>query len=78
MFITTGVPQGMVLGLFLFLICIYDLPLCSKIFEMIMYADETTLYCDIHGVPNIQHLLNAELSKISDWLAASKLATIKS
>ena len=39
---------------------------------MIMYADDTTLYCDIHGVPNIQHLLNAELSKISDWLAANK------
>ena len=41
---------------------------------MIMYADDTTLYCDIHGVPNIQHLLNAELSKISDWLAANKLS----
>ena len=39
-----------------------DLPLCSKIFGMIIYADDTTLYCDIHGVPNIQHLLNAELS----------------
>ena len=33
---------------------------------MIMYADDTTLYCDNHGVRNIQHLLNAELSKISD------------
>ena len=62
------------LGPFLFSICINDLPLCSKIFEMIMYADDTTLYCDIHGVPNIQHLLNAELSKISDWLAANKLS----
>ena len=74
MLITTGVPQGSVLGPFLFSICINDLPLCSKIFEMIMYADNTTLYCDIHGVPNIQHLLNAELSKISDWLAANKLS----
>ena len=70
MLITTGNPQGSVL----FSICINDLPLCSKIFEMIMYADDTTLYCDIHGVPNIQHLLNAELSKISHWLAANKLS----
>ena len=74
MLITTGDPQGSVLGPFLFSICINDLPLCSKIFEMIMYADDTTLYCDIHGVPNIQHLLNAKLSKISDWLAANKLS----
>ena len=74
MLITTGVQQGSVQGPFLFLICINDLPLCSKIFEMIMYADDSTLYFDIHGVPNIQHLLNAELSKISDWLAANKLS----
>ena len=73
MLITTGVPQGSVLGPFLFLICINDLPLWSKIFEM-MYADDTTLYCDIHGVLNIQHLLNAALSQISDWLAANKLS----
>ena len=38
---------------------------------MLMYADDTILYCDIRGVPNIQHLLNAELSKTSDWLAAT-------
>ena len=66
MLITTEVPQGSMLGPFLFTICINDLPSCSKIFEMIMYADDTTLYCNINGVPNIQPLLNAELSKISD------------
>ena len=59
MLITTGFPQGSVwCGPFLFSIFINDLPLCSKIFEIIMYADDTTLYCDIHGIPNIQHLLN--------------------
>ena len=56
----------LVLGPFLFSICINDLSVCSKIFEMIMFPDDTTLYCDIHGVPNIQHLLNVELFKISD------------
>ena len=39
-----------------------------------MYADDTTLDCDIHGVPNIQHILNTELSKLSDWQAANKLS----
>ena len=58
--ITTGVPQGSVLGPFLCSIYINDLPLCSKVFDIIMYADDTTLYCDTHGVPNVQHLLKAD------------------
>ena len=39
-----------------------------------MYADDTTLFCDINNIPDVKHSLNAELSKITDWLAASKLS----
>ena len=71
--ISTGVPQGSVLGPLLFLIYINDLPLVSNIFTMLMYADDTTLYCNVNNDVT-DDLLNYEMSKICDWLGANKLA----
>ena len=71
--IKTGVPQGSVLGLF-FSVYINDLPSYTDKFNMIMYADDTTLFCDINGNPADEHVLNTELCKITDWLSANKLS----
>ena len=40
---------------------------------MLMYADDTTLYCNENNEVT-DDLLNYELSKICDWLGANKLA----
>ena len=44
------VPQESILGSLLFLIYTNDLPTVTQLFYIMMYANDTTLYCNyIHG-----------------------------
>ena len=71
--ISIGVPHGFILGPLLFLIYINDLPRVSRVFSMLMYADDMTLYYNIND-DNSDIILNNELCKISDdWLSSNKL-----
>ena len=50
-----------------------NLTLVSDVFNMLMYADDTTLYCNIDQNVS-EEVINNELSKVSQWLAANKLS----
>ncbi len=41
--LTTGAPQGSILGPILFIIYMNDIAHTSKMFDFIIYADDTTL-----------------------------------
>ena len=72
--IKTGSHKVLCWGPILFSVYINDLPSCADKFNMIMYADDTTLFCDVNGNPTDEHVLNTALCKITDWLSANKLS----
>ena len=71
--ISTGIPQGSILGPLLFIIYINDFIKCSDLFKFILYADDTTLITPNLSEKNVNHV-NHELNKISNWLAHNKLS----
>ena len=63
--VTSGIPQGSVLGPILFVLYINDLP-TNIMSDVFMFADDTKMYRTIR-CPNDQRILQADLDNLSTW-----------
>ena len=68
-----GIPQGSVLGPLLFLIYVNDMPESSKKFLYTLFADDTCLFLSHKDPKTLETLVNAELSKVNEWLVNNRL-----
>ena len=69
-----GVPQGSILGPFLFLPYIDDMPRAVKC-ELLLYADDTCLIFQHNDIKETEIQLNKNFSLICDWFVDNKLRT---
>jgi len=72
--VTSGVPQGSVLGPYLFLIYINDLTLLPLSGEITLFADDTSLLYHGSSLEEIQGRVQHDLDLIRGWLSKNKLS----
>ena len=62
------------LGPFLFLIYVNDLPNISKVLTFFLFADDTNIYFEADSLSRLQTVVNKELKKLYTWLIVNRLA----
>ena len=72
--VTTGVPQGSILGPLLFLLYINDTESCSDILSFILYADDTNAFYSNPCLKTLYNTIQNEMNKVVKWLNANKLS----
>jgi hypothetical protein len=70
--VTSGVPQGSVLGPFLFNVSINDLYNSTKYCKLLIFADDLKIFHAINS-PHDCLLLQSDINSVSDWCTANSI-----
>ena len=72
--ISLGVPQGSILGPFLFLLYVKDLCSVSQVVQYILFADDANIFVSGNNLTYLFDTLNKELVIINQWIQSNKLS----
>ena len=72
--ITFGVPQGSILGPQLFIIYINDICNVSNVLKLVLFADDTNIFCSGKNLTSLCETVSQELDKLNIWFRVNKLS----
>ena len=72
-FVSTGVPQGSILGPLLFLIHINDISTLLKSSDILLYADDMVIFSSHKNPQYLREVLNADFQNLLRWLRSNDL-----
>ena len=72
--IVCGVPQGSILGPFLFILYVNDITFTFNVLDFILFADDTTILYSHKDINSQVNVVNEELKEGRNWFKVNQLS----